>query len=58
MSFWKKLTDFNPMEEVNKLAQSVITQAATPQSGQPSAAQPQTAQAYAPNKRLRLRHRQ
>jgi hypothetical protein len=36
MSFWKKLTDFNPMEEVNKLAQSVVTQAATPQ---PSATQ-------------------
>lgn len=43
MSFWKKLTDFNPMEEVNKLAQSVVTQVATPQ-----AAQPQTGQAYAP----------
>jgi hypothetical protein len=48
MSFWKKLTDFNPMEEVNKLAQSVITQTATPQAPQASAAQPQTAQAYAP----------
>jgi hypothetical protein len=38
MSFWKKLTDFNPMEEVNKLAHSVITQTATPQA---PAAQPQ-----------------
>jgi hypothetical protein len=42
MSFWKKLTDFNPMEEVNKLAQSVITQTATPQA---PAVQPQPAPA-------------
>jgi hypothetical protein len=45
MSFWKKLTDFNPMEEVNKLAQTVVTQVATPQ---PPAPQPQAASGYAP----------
>lgn len=48
MSFWKKLTDFNPLEEVNKLAQSVVTQVATPQPSQANAGQPQSAQNYAP----------
>jgi hypothetical protein len=47
MSFWKKLQNLNPMEEVNKLAQSVITQAATPQQGATSAPQPPQ-QAYTP----------
>src|SRR5436190_7154634 len=40
MSFWKKLQDLNPLEEVNKLAQSVITQTATPPQGATSAPQP------------------
>jgi hypothetical protein len=48
MSFWKKLTDFNPIEEVNKLAQSVVTQVATPQPSQANGGQPQSAQNYAP----------
>lgn len=48
MSFWKKLTDFNPLGEVNKLAQSVITQAATPQPSQAQSPQPSTLQSGQP----------
>lgn len=41
MSFWKKLQDFNPIGEVNKLAQNVITQVATPAAPTPQQVQQQ-----------------
>jgi hypothetical protein len=48
MSFWKKLQDFNPMGEVNKLAQEVITQVATPTAQTPQQVQQQYAPQPAP----------